>query len=227
MTASHQLKSPVAIIQWCLQSVLENEEIDPKDVELVRKALIQANAMSHLIVDMLQVFRLQDTKDKGILFEPLNIGDLVDQIVGEYELVAHQRGVHLERGPMAIVPTVAASPTYLRQAIINLIDNALKYTPSGKKVVVSLSYGKDNVLELEVKDQGIGIAEAEQSRLFTEFFRGSEAQEFSREGTGLGLVLVRNIIEEFGGTVQVKSRLHHGSTFTIRLPLNPNASLSQ
>ncbi len=218
MSASHQLKSPVAIIQWCLQTIEEQGHIDPKTRELTSKALVQANAMSQLITDMLHVFKLQDRHGKARNFVPVDMNTLVDQVLGQYEVLAHNRGVRLVRGPQEHVPPVLAEEGYMRQAIINLVDNAIKYSPKGGAIEVELCLAKDGWVELSVCDHGIGMTEADQLHLFTEFYRSTEAREVSHEGTGLGLVIVRNIIDEFGGTVEVKSRVHRGSTFTIRLP---------
>ena len=107
---------------------------------------------------------------------------------------------------------------YFRQAVINLIDNAIKYSPEGGKVVVTAET-KGKSMELSVQDEGIGMTDADQMKLFTEFFRSEEAKQVSHEGTGLGLVLVKQIIEELGGEIHVKSQLHKGSTFMIKLPL--------
>jgi two-component system phosphate regulon sensor histidine kinase PhoR len=218
LSASHQLKSPVAIIQWCLQSVAEME-IDPKAKDLSQKALTQANAMSQLITDMLHVFKLQDRHGKSHDYLPVNVNILVDEIIKQSEVSARRRHIHVVRGPLEIVPMVLVDEAYLRQAVINLLDNAVKYSPEKSTVEVTISLARDKHVEIAFKDQGMGISESEQSHLFTEFFRSLEAQKYTHEGTGLGLVIVRNIIEEFGGTVIVESEVGVGSTFTIRLPV--------
>jgi signal transduction histidine kinase len=219
MAASHQLKSPVAITQWCLQSILEMPSVDAKAKEMVRKSLTQANAMSQLITDMLHVFRLQDRQGKAQTYLPVDLNALIEQVITQNEVQAHNRKVHLVRGPIEVLPPVLADQGYLRQAIINLVDNAIKYSPDGGTVTVNAGVTRDHFVEITVQDEGIGIPETEQSRLFTEFFRGEEARVVSHEGTGLGLVLVRNIVEEFGGEVSLESEFHKGSTFTVRLPV--------
>lgn len=218
MAASHQLKSPVAIIQWCLQSALESKTLDNKNQELIRKSLVQANSISALISDMLHVFRLVNRQSWQNEFKRLDPGAIIREVVSQYEEIAHNKDVHLVKGPMENVPGVLGDESYLRQAIINLVDNAIKYSLPGSTVTVSACLTKDGYVELCVKDQGIGIAEIDQRNLFTEFFRSEEARGVTHEGTGLGLVLVKQIAEEFGGEVVVKSALRKGSTFIIRLP---------
>ena len=218
MAASHQLKSPLAIIQWCLQSVIESESTDPKTQELVHKALSQTSAMSQLITDMLHVFRLENRALQSQDYTYVDVNEVLDQVIVQYELMAHQHKVHILRSARERVPNVFVDAGYLKQALVNLLDNAIKYSRSGGKVTIMVSEAKDHFVEVAVHDEGIGIAEADQEQLFKEFFRSVEARQVAHEGTGLGLVLVRHIVEEFGGEVKVESQVHHGSTFIIRLP---------
>jgi two-component system phosphate regulon sensor histidine kinase PhoR len=218
MTASHQLKSPLAIIQWCLQVLLESEGMANKDRELVQKALTQANSMSHLIADMLNVFRLSSRKNRNSSFVPVSVNKIIDDVLTQYELIAHNQKVHLVRGPIENDLRVLADETYLRQAVVNLVDNAIKYSPDGGKVNIEAKNNPPNLLEILVTDQGIGIGGIELNKIFREFFRGEQAQQITSNGTGLGLVLVKQIIEEFGGKIEVKSELGKGSTFKLILP---------
>jgi len=218
LTASHQLKSPVAIIQWCLQSVAEMKDVPPETQKLAKKALDQANGMSHLIQDMLQVFRLMNNQVGKTPLEAVSLNKIVEEILGQYELVAHNKGVHLVHGAIENVPVIFARETFVRQAVINLVDNAIKYTKPGSSVTVELLAKPDSIL-LNVADQGIGIPDTEQSRIFTEFFRGEEAKDVSYEGTGLGLVLVKHVMSTVGGSVTFKSKFHEGTTFTATFPV--------
>ncbi|MCC2631360.1 MAG: putative Histidine kinase [Patescibacteria group bacterium] len=218
MAASHQLKSPLAIILWCLQSTLESPHLSGKDRDMILKAVGQAGAMSQLIGDMLHVFRLVNRRGKSQDYEAVDCNELIAAILTDYEVVAHKKKVHLVKGPMEVLPTVFADKAYLRQAIINLVDNAIKYSVSGTTVTVTTSV-KEGWATISIHDHGIGMTEADQQKLFSEFFRSEEARQVAHEGTGLGLVLVKHIIEEFGGKVTVESVLHKGSTFTIKLPI--------
>lgn len=215
LTASHQLKSPVAIMQWCLQSLTEMP-VDPAARKLVGKALEQANNMSALVADMLQVFRLMHPNSVQTL-ESVKMNPIIDAVFAQYEPVAHNKGVHLVKGELENLPIVFGREVLLKQAVINLIDNAIKYSKGGGHVTVS-ARTHDHMVEIHVADEGIGIAEAEQGRMFTEFFRGEEAKEVAYEGTGLGLVLVKHIMESIGGSISFKSALHKGTDFTLKMP---------
>ncbi|MBU6389045.1 HAMP domain-containing histidine kinase [Patescibacteria group bacterium] len=219
LAASHQLKSPLAIVQWCLQSLLESPELATKERTLVVKALTQTNTMSHLITDMLHIFRLVNQRGRLANLVSVDLNRIIDETVEQGVELAHGAKVQVEKGPIEQLPFIPAEETYLRQALYNLIENAIKYSYPGGRVTVTAEREKDGRIGISVTDQGIGIGEADQLKLFTEFFRSEAARDHAHEGTGLGLVLVKHVIEELGGTVSVKSRLQHGSTFTIHLPV--------
>lgn len=218
LAASHQLKSPVAIVQWCLQSVLEDPSLSNKSKEWVRKALNQSNAMGQLITDMLHVFRLGSEQYGPKSYTAVPLNDAIDKALLQYEPVAAKKKVHLVTGPIEHLPSVYGNEAYIRQAVINLIDNAIKYTAEGGKVEVRARNSKGFTL-IEVEDNGIGIPESEQSQMFREFFRGVEAQNVAHEGTGLGLVLVKHVMQQLGGDVTLKSTFRKGTTFTLHFPI--------
>ena len=112
---------------------------------------------------------------------------------------------------------IKADQEALSRAIWNLLDNAVKYSPDHKKIEVSVEEGGDYGV-IRVKDQGLGIPVEEQERVFTRFSRGVSSQQVSSRGTGLGLPMVRRIVEDHGGTVELQSEVGKGSTFSIFLP---------
>jgi len=219
MTASHQLKTPLAILQWCLQSVLEDKGLSQQSRSLLKRGEEQAENMAHLLSDMLNVFRIvHEGKGSERALLPVDINVLLKSVLEQYQPIADVAGVRLVRGPMEDLPKILADEPYLKQAIINLVDNAIKYTPAKGKVEVCTKRQGKKVF-IEVADSGIGIADADAGRLFSEFFRAESAKQKAREGTGLGLVLVKHIAERFGGTIHFKSVLGKGTTFVLELPL--------
>jgi len=219
MAASHQLKSPVAIVQWCLQSVLEKTDLDSSTKKLTERALLQADAMSQLLADMLRVFRIVhkgESNDQVLV--PLDVNAILADVLKQCEPALTRQQVKLKMGPQENLPQALADEAYLKQAFINIIDNAIKYSPENGSVEIGASVNK-GMIELKVTDHGIGIPEAEHGRLFSEFFRGELAKEKTANGTGLGLVLVKHIMESFGGSVSFTSAAGKGSTFTLRLPV--------
>lgn len=218
MAASHQLKSPVAIVQWCMQSVLEKKGLDPETRKLAERALLQADAMSLLLADMLRVFRIVHKHgDAEPVLAPLDINLVLTDVIKQCEPAAQKQDVRIKLGPQEHLPMVLADEAYLKQAYINIIDNAIKYSPEHGTVEVTTQV-RAGMIEVLVTDQGIGIPEAEQGRLFSEFFRGELAKEKTTNGTGLGLILVKHIMESFGGSVAFTSKVGKGSQFILRLP---------
>jgi two-component system, OmpR family, sensor histidine kinase SenX3 len=218
MAASHQLKSPVAIVQWCLQSALENPSLDVDTRKLIDRALGQANAMGELLGDMLRVFKIVHANGEAVqTLVPVDLTKLIHEALQEYVPIATQQGVRLVPGTIEQLPTLLGEEAYLKQAIINVIDNAIKYSSRGGSVDIAAQV-RSGMIEIAVTDHGIGIPEAEQGRLFTEFFRGNLAKEKTTNGTGLGLVLVKHIVEGLGGSVSCKSQVGKGSTFLLQIP---------
>lgn len=223
LAASHQLKTPLAIIEWCIQITLESKTLDPKDRDMLSKALSQADALRDLITDMLYVVKIDNSKDLSKTYVPVDVNQVLEEAIKQYEPIAHKRHVHLIRESIECLPTVFVGEGYFRQAVINLIDNAIKYSPEKGKVEIQAEH-KHGEIHISVTDEGIGMTEADQANLFQEFFRAAEAQEIAHDGTGLGLVLVKHVIEEFGGRIEVKTKFHQGSTFTIILPVIASAN---
>jgi signal transduction histidine kinase len=215
MAASHQLKSPVAIAQWCIQSVLENKQLPPDDASYLEKAVVQLDAMSHLIADMLHMFRV----DAERTLVQVELNPLLEEILVQYAPVAERKGVRLVRTNIETVPTVLGDAGYLKQALLNLVDNAIKYSASGTTVGIELVHETHSV-RYSVTDQGIGISDLDQQKLFTEFFRTEEARKVAHDGTGLGLVLVKRIVEQYGGSVHLTSEAGKGSVFTLEFPVS-------
>jgi signal transduction histidine kinase len=117
------------------------------------------------------------------------------------------------------LPLISGDQTLLRQAITNLVDNALKYTPSGGQVRVNVS-AQESKFRVSVADSGMGIAPADQAHLFEKFFRVKQRGSTQVKGSGLGLAIVKSIVERHGGRVWMESRLGKGSTFFVELPRN-------
>lgn len=237
--AVHQLKSPVSIIQWCLNSVLENrEQLDAQTVEMVVRSLNQAESMSRLVLDLLRIFKLM-RNDQPMSLAPVHPNQLIDEVIEQYKPEAERAQVRLALGPVEVLPIIYSQEQYLKDALINLVDNAIKYSPhngavtvSGRLIVVkgdppkkkgmlkkkeTLTKDKKYV-EISVQDEGMGISEADQHQLFAEFFRTQAARDAIPYGTGLGLVVVKRCIEALGGVVLLESKLNKGSKFILRVP---------
>lgn len=215
---SHDLKTPLTAIQGFAQAILDGTAQSPEALKNAASVIYnEASRMYRLVLDLLTLARF-DAGTADLVFEKVDPQDLLRETVRRFFPQAQKAGVtlRLEDAPL---PALLADGERLMQALANLLDNALKYTPSGGTIVLR---GKveGNHLLLEVQDTGKGIAPEEQTRIFERFYRGNRSR--SQEGdqsSGLGLPIVREIVRAHGGEVRLQSEIGKGSCFTLILPL--------
>ena len=214
---THQLRTPLAGIRWMLELAMEGT-LPEEPASYVRDAYASAGRLIALVNDLLDVARLESGRLTSTAV-PTDFVSLVGDVVRDVQPIADARHQTLTVSRRQI-PRVLADPQLTHQAVLNLVSNALKYTPDGG--AVSLDHWTDGrLISFEVRDTGIGIPEASRQRLFEKFFRAENAMTIDTEGTGLGLYLVRLIAERSGGEVTCTSQEGHGSTFTMTLPVAP------
>ena len=176
----------------------------------------QAERLSALILDLLELARVE-TDEHAFELEPVDVGDILQQSVAAHQDVVRSKNLILTVQPPSDPVWGLADPGGIRTIADNLIDNAINYTPQGGQVNVHWWHDSDGV-SFEVSDTGVGIAKEHQARIFERFFRVDRARSREVGGTGLGLSIVKHLCQVFDGDIKVKSRLGHGSTFTVRLP---------
>lgn len=220
--ASHELKTPLTSVKASAQLLerrLKQDPVDRTRVEpLVGQVQSEISRLENLVLDLLDATRIQQGRLE-LRREPVNLVDLARQAIERFESAAQLPPVH--RLVLDAPEPVEAEldPGRIDQVITNLVSNALKYSPDGGDVCVTVR-AVDGVVEVAVTDCGIGISPEEQAALFQPFARGDVARQ-SIGGTGLGLFISSEIIERHGGTIQVESTPGSGSTFTVRLPVVP------
>jgi two-component system, OmpR family, phosphate regulon sensor histidine kinase PhoR len=160
----------------------------------------------------------------AVEFTKLKLNDALDQSIALVQYVAREKSIDLENVPLPEPTWVWADGDLLRQAVLNLLSNALKYTPIGGKVTLTAGQSSDGPSYwVRVADTGVGIAGDELDRVFDKFYRSYNGRQLSG-GTGLGLSLVKHVVEQIhGGRIEVDSQPGHGSTFTLYLPVQPAA----
>lgn len=218
--ASHQLRTPLTSVKGYLSMVLEGDagDITPAQRQLLDEAFESSEKMVHLIGDFLNVSRLQTGKFT-LEKRPTNLVRLVEDEVRSLQGNAAMRDIHLDLRVHGVIPSLMLDDNKLRQVVMNYMDNALYYSGrSGKQVDVVLAREDDKVV-LRVEDDGIGIPAAEQEKIFTKFFRASNARKQRPDGTGVGLYLAKKVVVEHGGAVIFSSIEGKGSTFGFSLPI--------
>ena len=213
---SHELRTPLTSIKGFVETVLETYPSERQDRQFLE--VIQKNAarMTRLTEDLLVLARVESGEDK-LNLEPVAVSELLAEARDSFMGMAQLRGIKLEVEHAGDY-RVAADKYAVQQVFGNLIENAMKYSESGKKVVLGAQVNGIGI-EFYVQDFGPGIASEHQPRLFERFYRVDASRSRESGGTGLGLAIVKHIILNHGGSVRVESALNHGSTFFFTLPL--------
>jgi PAS domain S-box-containing protein len=219
-TVSHDLRAPLTFIRGYATMLLMAGDLNEKQHDYLERILEGIDQMSALIGDLLNLRRIE--AGVGIRQEPCRLGLILVEAVDAMRARATSKGVTLRLEPTEGAPTVTGDRTLLRQAVSNLVDNAIKYTPAPGQVSVGLSTTAHEAV-IHITDTGIGIAPEDQVRLFEKFYRIKRRETGNIQGTGLGLALVKSIIERHGGRVWAESVANQGSTFYIALPLPEEA----
>ncbi len=211
---AHELRNPLTNVRGYLEGVQDG--LVPLDESLVASLLEEATLLGRL-VDDLQDLALADAGRLHLHPEPLDAVDLVEQVTAAHRAAAAVAGVTVTANVRPPVP-VEGDPGRLRQALGNLVGNALRYTPSGGQVTVS-AFAADGQATISVGDTGAGIAPEHLPHIFDRFYRADPSRSRETGGSGLGLAITRHIVEAHAGTIEVRSTEGVGSTFTIRLPM--------
>lgn len=221
--AAHQLRTPLSGIHWVTHMFLSGEvgSLTAAQRDLLARTAQTIGRLNRLIDDLLDVTRIEEGRfDYTFKAEP-DVTGFVARIVDELQGKAAAKGITLSfRKPDRALPPLQIDESRLSLAIENLVGNAIAYTVHGE-VEVSLQR-RDDTVDITVHDTGIGIPAREQTKLFTKFFRGSNAVELGTEGTGLGLFIVRHIVQRHGGSIAVASEEGKGTTVTLNLPVDPS-----
>lgn len=220
--AAHQLRTPLTGIRWSYHALLEEESggVNAEQRSLIEKGLQATLSMIDLINNLLNVARIEEGRF-GYKFELKSIVPVIEKICRSFEEPIREKGIKLEISiPKYRLPLLDLDEEKMAMVMSNLLDNAIKYTlPRGEISVRVSAPPKNGSVVVEIKDSGIGIPAEQMHRMFTKFFRADNAMFFQTMGNGLGLYVVKNIVEHHGGTISAASVEGRGTTFTIKLPI--------
>jgi PAS domain S-box-containing protein len=213
---THQLRTPLSGIKWMLELAKETEDREEK-ASYVEDARESADRLIGLVNDLLDVSRLESGKLQ-VSLEPVRLRQLTYDVLADVATLVREKNHELDIQCEPDVPIAMLDLQLLRQVILNLASNAIKYTPAGGRIEIRIRR-EGSALHWSIRDSGIGISEESQKRLFEKFFRADNAHTVDTEGTGLGLYLVRLIVERLGGTIACESEVGRGTLFHFTLPL--------
>lgn len=217
---SHQLRTPLSGTKWLLE-LLQKDNIGTltkKQRDYIEKIYASNERMIALVNDLLEVTRLE-TGDIKLYLQPTEITSIIRTVLKEKEDLIKKKRLDVtftvEHEPF---PYAHTEPNKIKQALSNIIHNALTYTHEGGKVTIDMRTDEDMILG-KVIDSGIGIPKEQQKQVFTKFFRGTNILQLETSGTGLGLYITKAFIEASGGRIWFKSKENVGTTFFFTLPM--------
>jgi heavy metal sensor kinase len=214
--ASHELRTPLTILRLELDGIVQHRELAPQLVDQIESALEETHHLSRIVENLLVISRL----DAGVIpieRVPLDLGELVASTVEPMQLLAEEKPVSLGCEVHSNV-YVEGDRSHLKMLILNLVDNAIHYTPAGGQITIKLTSGDRSAL-LEIVDTGVGISPEGLPHIFERFYRADKARSRNSGGAGLGLAIVRAICDAHKGEIRVLSTEGLGTRFFVELPL--------
>ena len=223
--AAHQLRTPLSAIKWVIKMILDGDagKLSIEQQELLNKGYLSNERIIRLVNDLLNVSRLEEGKF-GFNFEKADFLEVLNTAVSGVESLAVKNHQVLTIEKPAKLPKIFLDKERMIMVIQNLLSNAIKYTPEYGKIQVNIEVDKQ-YLHVKINDQGVGIPAEDQPKLFSKFFRAANVVKLETEGTGLGLFMVKNIIEKHNGRVSLKSEEGKGTEVSFFIPVNKSINL--
>jgi PAS domain S-box-containing protein len=219
-TASHELRTPLAAIYGAAKTLSREDVLDADGVERLMAIISSESERLARVVDDILFASHLDSGQLRFVAAPVDVRALVSDVVESMQVqLENDVTLQLEAPANGLLPPVAVDPLKLRRVLLNLLENAIKYSPDGGPVVLRVNTGENGRLRLQVHDNGLGIPRGEQERIFEKFYRSDPQLARGVGGTGLGLYICRELVQRMGGEIEVESEPGRGSTFTVELPV--------
>ncbi|MFH1262919.1 MAG: HAMP domain-containing sensor histidine kinase [Pseudomonadota bacterium] len=226
LRATHHLKAPFAAIQSYTDIILDGYtgEITDQTRDIVNKIRIRCELLSSSIKDMLELANLRTTDREKIRMEDESLNEILFDAIEAHTVIANTRGIQFVFKPLGGPDKVHCNRGQVKALFAALIENAVNYSHNNSKVEIFFEKRGERKFGVSVRDHGIGISEANQSKIFSDYFRTNEAVRKHENGTGLGLAIVREVSKLHNFSIDVESQPEKGATFTITVPLVTDAS---
>jgi two-component system phosphate regulon sensor histidine kinase PhoR len=214
---SHELRTPLTTIKGYAETLLDGALKEDQAFQFVQVIKRHTDRLTKIVEDLLMLSRIE-TKEFQLKLEVVSARDFIDDVVDFVKEPAEKKKISVSQNEIPSSLAVRADRSYLEQILINLLDNAIKYTPEGGRVVVSAAEKDSKDIQFSVEDNGIGIPKEDLSRIFERFYRVDKGRSKELGGTGLGLSIVKHLVQAHGGRVWVESQPGKGSIFYFTLP---------
>lgn len=213
---SHELRTPLAGIKAIVDTLRDGAINDRKNaMKFLDRLDVEVDGMTQMVNELTELSRIE-TGSTNFKFEPSNLNMLVDEVVRRLSHLAERKQINIIKAPAKELPLVPADKERIKQVVVNILHNAIKFTPAGGSITISTEYTVDSVL-IHISDTGAGIASADLPHIFERFFKADKSR--SSGGTGLGLAIAKHIIQTHNGKIWAHSEPGKGSTFSFSLPL--------
>ncbi len=214
---SHELRTPLTTIKGYAETLMEGALKEDQVLQFVQVIKRHTDRLTKIVEDLLMLSRIE-TKEFQLKLEIISVREFIDDVVEFVKEPAEKKKIFLSRDEIASSLAVQADRNHLEQILINLLDNAIKYTPEGGRVTVSAVEKDLKDIQFSIEDNGIGIPKEDLSRIFERFYRVDKGRSNELGGTGLGLSIVKHLVQAHGGRVWAESQMGKGSTFYFTLP---------
>ena len=214
---SHELRTPLTTIKGYAETLLDGALKEDQAFQFVQVIQRHTDRLTKIVEDLLMLSKIE-TKEFQLKMETIFLPNLIDDVIDFVRKPAEKKKISFSRHDIISSLAVRADRSYLEQILINLLDNAIKYTPEGGRVIVSAVEKDSKEIQFSIEDNGIGIPKEDLSRIFERFYRVDKGRSKELGGTGLGLSIVKHLVQVHGGRVWVESQLGKGSTFYFTLP---------
>jgi two-component system, OmpR family, sensor histidine kinase ResE len=219
--AAHELRAPITVLKAYVAEIVDDEKLikkmeksNPYFVEVIHSIDAAKDRLSNLLNDLLDVARMEAGKFK-VNIQEVDFAEAVGPLIQNLAQLGKPRGITVALKLNSEIPRIKIDPDRVNEVLTNLVANAIKYNLDGGKVTVSASYA-DKKLSVEVADTGVGLSEEEKKHLFEKFWRSDDVRQI--EGTGLGLFIVKHILDQLNGTISFDSKKGEGTVFKFSLP---------